>query len=110
MRNVILVLTMLLTACSTVSQQQVAIVSDSKGSRLTIDGQPVFLNGMNWDYFPIGTNYAYSLWQQSDDVIRAALDNEMPLLQKMGSTPSGNTRTSRPAGYSISTSSTASTR
>ena len=84
MRNVILVLTMLLTACSTVSQQQVAIVSDSKGSRLTIDGQPVFLNGMNWDYFPIGTNYAYSLWQQSDDVIRAALDNEMPLLQKMG--------------------------
>lgn len=39
---------------------------------------------MNWDYFPIGTNWAYSLWKQPDDVIRAALDSEMTLLKKMG--------------------------
>ena len=39
---------------------------------------------MNWDYFPIGTNWAYSLWEQPDDIIRAALANEMPLLREMG--------------------------
>ena len=42
------------------------------------------INGMNWDYFPIGTNFSYSLWNQSDDVIKAALDAEMGLLQNMG--------------------------
>ena len=42
------------------------------------------INGMNWDYFPIGTNYTYSLWQQSDDFIKAALDTEMPMLKNMG--------------------------
>ncbi|MGB5008113.1 MAG: glycoside hydrolase family 2 TIM barrel-domain containing protein [Ferruginibacter sp.] len=39
---------------------------------------------MNWDYFPIGTNYTYSLWKQPGDVIKSALDNEMPLLKNMG--------------------------
>lgn len=42
------------------------------------------VNGMNWDYFPIGTNYSYSLWAQSDDIIKAALDRDMPLLKNMG--------------------------
>jgi hypothetical protein len=42
------------------------------------------INGMNWDYYPIGTNYTYSLWNQSDDVIKAALDSEMGLLKNMG--------------------------
>ena len=39
---------------------------------------------MNWDYVPIGTNYSYSLWEQSDDIIKAALDDEMSLLKNMG--------------------------
>lgn len=55
-----------------------------KGAMLSVDGKDFFINGMNWDYFPIGTNYNYSLWKQSDDVIRAALDYEMPLLKNMG--------------------------
>ena len=42
------------------------------------------INGMNWDYFPICTNYTYSLWNQSDEVIKAALDAEMGLLKNMG--------------------------
>lgn len=74
----------LLATFASFGQQKIEIVNDSTGSRLTIDGTPCFLNGMNWDYFPIGTNYAYSLWKQSDDVIRAALDNEMSLLKAMG--------------------------
>ena len=39
---------------------------------------------MNWDYFPIGTNYSYSLWNQSDKLIQEALDEEMGLLKNMG--------------------------
>ena len=84
MKKAILVLYILLVALSASAQQRVSIVSDSTGSRLTVDGKPLFLKGMNWDYFPICTNWAYSLWQQPDDVIRAALNNEMPLMQQMG--------------------------
>jgi hypothetical protein len=39
---------------------------------------------MNWDYFPIGTNYEYSLWSQADDIIQEALEAEMTLLKNMG--------------------------
>jgi hypothetical protein len=46
---------------------------------LVVDGKDFMINGMNWDYYPIGTNYTYSLWNQSDDVIKAALDSEMGL-------------------------------
>jgi hypothetical protein len=54
------------------------------GWRLLVDGKPFMVNGMNWDYFPIGTNFMYSLWNESDDFIRKALDDEMSLLQNMG--------------------------
>ena len=84
MKKAILALIALLLTCTVYGQGQIRIVSDSKGSRLTVDGTPLFLNGMNWDYFPIGTNYAYSLWTQPDDVIKAALENEMSLLKSMG--------------------------
>jgi hypothetical protein len=40
--------------------------------------------GVNWDYFPIGTNYNYSLWTQPEAVIEAALAREMPLMKAMG--------------------------
>ncbi|MEA3285917.1 MAG: glycoside hydrolase family 2 TIM barrel-domain containing protein [Candidatus Marinimicrobia bacterium] len=62
----------------------VAVVSDSTGQRIQVDGEDFMVNGMNWDYFPIGTNYSYSLWNQSDDIITAALDREMALLRGMG--------------------------
>jgi len=63
---------------------RVAVANGSDGSRLTVDGRDFIVNGMNWDYYPIGTNYTYSLWNQSDDFIRQALDNEMALLKNMG--------------------------
>lgn len=63
---------------------QVLVHKDGTGSRLTVNGKDFFINGMNWDYFPVGTNYTYSLWKQPDDVIMAALDYEMPLLKNMG--------------------------
>ncbi|MEO0734005.1 MAG: glycoside hydrolase family 2 TIM barrel-domain containing protein, partial [Bacteroidota bacterium] len=49
-----------------------------------MNGKDFMVNGMNWDYFPIGTTVTYSLWKQPDDIIRAALDEEMTFLRNMG--------------------------
>ena len=74
---------LLLPVLSFAQNDQVQIVKSGNGFALTVNGKETFINGMNWDYFPIGTNYNYSLWNQNDDVIAAALDNEMSLLRNM---------------------------
>jgi hypothetical protein len=66
------------------AQTQVRVVTDAGGSRLQVDGRDLMVLGMNWDYFPIGENYAYNFWGQSDAFIRTALDREMGLLKSMG--------------------------
>ena len=63
---------------------KISVVKNEKGVKLAVNGNDFMINGMNWDYFPIGTNYSYSLWQQPDDFIQAALDAEMPMLNNMG--------------------------
>jgi hypothetical protein len=83
--GIVLLALMTIGARSGASQSpQVAVVSSSEGLRLEVDGQPFMIRGMNWDYFPVGTNYAYSFWSQSDDMISSALDREMTLLRAMG--------------------------
>ncbi|GAB2763298.1 hypothetical protein GCM10010465_05440 [Actinomadura fibrosa] len=62
----------------------VEIEYDDSGVKMVVDGDPIMVNGMNWDYFPIGTNYSYNLWEQSDLFIESVLDYEMGLLQNMG--------------------------
>ncbi|QSS98246.1 glycosidase [Psychroflexus sp. ALD_RP9] len=62
----------------------VEIISNNQGMKLKVDGKDFIINGMNWDYFPRGTNFNYSLWNQSDELIKAALDSEMGLLKNMG--------------------------
>ncbi|MBS0010462.1 MAG: glycosyl hydrolase 53 family protein [Bacteroidales bacterium] len=64
--------------------QVVKVVNYENGMKLVVDGKDFMINGMNWDYYPVGTNYSYSLWNQSDSFIRAALDQEMSLLRNMG--------------------------
>mgnify|MGYP006283244021 CR=1 FL=1 len=63
---------------------EVQVVYNEEGVKLTVDGEDFMVNGMNWDYFPIGTNFSYSLWDQSDEFIKTALDAEMSLLRNMG--------------------------
>lgn len=85
MRNIITTLALCLVAAVLQAQaDRVSVVSNSSGTKLVVNGEDFMINGMNWDYFPIGTNFSYSLWNQPDDVIRAALDAEMKLLQNMG--------------------------
>ena len=75
-----------LFAFSAVSAQvdKVTSVNDNTGSKLLVNGKDFMVIGMNWDYFPIGSNYTYSLWTQPDNFIREALDREMGLLKIMG--------------------------
>jgi hypothetical protein len=63
---------------------KVVVENSDHGMKLVVDGKDFMINGMNWDYFPIGTNYEYSLWKQPEELIKAALDSEMGLLKNMG--------------------------
>ena len=68
----------------TAQSDKVMLEKSNSGIKLMVNGKAQMVNGMNWDYFPIGTNYSYSLWDQSDDFIKRALDDEMALLKNMG--------------------------
>ncbi|MBK8194329.1 MAG: glycosidase [Lewinellaceae bacterium] len=85
MKKTVQILLLSFLAISAMAQaDKVSVVNNREGMKMVVNGNDFFINGMNWDYTPIGTNYSYSLWKQSDDVIRAALDAEMPLLKNMG--------------------------
>jgi len=85
MRIKVLALLFLCISCTLYSQNYKVIVEKSdQGMKLLVDGKDFMINGMNWDYVPIGKNYEYSLWKQSDELIKAALDAEMSLLKNMG--------------------------
>ncbi|RBN51755.1 glycoside hydrolase family 2 TIM barrel-domain containing protein [Flavobacterium psychrolimnae] len=82
--NILRLLFFLITTTVIAQSNNVSVVSNEKGMKLVVDGKDFMINGMNWDYYPIGTNFSYSLWKQPDDVIKAALDSEMGLLKNMG--------------------------
>lgn len=85
-RLAVLAAALLLVAPSWASAQnpEIRLLEDDSGWTLQVDGREFMVLGMNWDYFPIGENYNYTLWTQSDDFIMAALDREMSLLKSMG--------------------------
>ncbi len=65
--------------------ERVSIVNQGDGFKLVVDGKDFIINGINWDYVPIGNGILdKGIWDKSDDVIRAALDAEMMLFQNMG--------------------------
>jgi hypothetical protein len=85
MRKLYLLLTLIIFSPSVFSQDsKVTVVNGSQGSKLVVNGNDFIVNGMNWDYYPVGTNYSYSLWNQPDDFVKQALDDEMSLLKNMG--------------------------
>ncbi len=73
-----------ISATAMAQADRVDLEESEDGWRMLVGGEPIMINGMNWDYFPIGTNYMYDFWGQPDDFIRHALDYEMSLLQNMG--------------------------
>ena len=82
MKNSFLRLILLMFTTGLFSQtQNVVVEKGNDGMTLLVDGEPFMINGMNWDYVPIGTNYSYDFWSNSDDFIKSALDAEMGLLK-----------------------------
>jgi len=66
-------------------KQIVELQKDGSGFYLEVNGEKFIINGMNWDYIPIGTNAVNAeFWKKPDDLIKAGLDKEMPLLRNMG--------------------------
>ncbi|MFT5619170.1 MAG: hypothetical protein ACI85I_002412 [Arenicella sp.] len=85
MKKTYLIVLLILSAFAARSQgDKVYVRQDDKGMSLIVNEKPFMINGMNWDYFPIGTNFSYSLWNQSDELIKSALDYEMSFLKGMG--------------------------
>lgn len=84
MRKIILLLTFCFSSSIFAQADKIVVENNNSGHRLKVNGKDFMVKGMNWDYYPIGTNYNYSLWKQSDDVIITALDAEMSLLKNMG--------------------------
>ena len=62
----------------------VKLQKNHDGWTLMVNDEPFIVNGMNWDYFPVGTNYSYNIWEESDEFIEKALNYEMTLLKNMG--------------------------
>ena len=86
MKNNFLGLVLFLFTITAFAQaDKVKVVNDDKGMKLVVNGKDFMINGMNWDYIPIGTNVVdANLFKKSDDIIKAALDTEMSLLKNMG--------------------------
>ena len=85
MKKKLLILILYMVALYVAGQgNRVTVENNETGMTLKVDGSSFMINGMNWDYFPIGTNYSYSLWNQSEEVIKGALDYEMSFLKNMG--------------------------
>lgn len=85
MKNIFLRLIPLFLTTSLFAQaDRVSVVSSGDGHKLVVNGQDFMINGMNWDYIPIGTNTVNAqFWEKSDDIIKAGLDAEMSLLRNM---------------------------
>ena len=72
----------LLASCA--QQKNDALNTTIQANTIQVDGEPFFIKGMNWSYSPIGTNYEYSLWEQPEETIKAALDQDMARLKSIG--------------------------
>ena len=62
MKNIFLgLLFFTFTIISFAQVDKISVVNDNDGMKLIVNGENFIVNGMNWDYFPIGTNFSYSL-------------------------------------------------
>jgi beta-galactosidase len=60
---------------------KVTTYQDEQGWKLQVDGQDFYVKGVVWGYAPPGTTYTYSIWNQSQDLIRKVIDKEFSLMQ-----------------------------
>jgi hypothetical protein len=82
--RVLLALGVVLALARTASATEAKVIHDERGYKLSVDGHDMLVRGMNWGYSPIGWNYSFNLWGQSDEFIERALRRDMELLRAMG--------------------------
>ncbi len=74
-------------SCNVVSSQSNHVIikkENNNGFVLEVDGRNFIVNGMNWDFIPIGKNAVNSnFWGRSDELIKEGLSKEMSLLKDM---------------------------
>lgn len=63
---------------------RVTTFRDENGWKLKVNGNDYFVKGVVWGYTPIGENYSYNLWGNSDEFIEKVLDYECGLMSKAG--------------------------
>ena len=82
MKNTIALLLLFCFTLTGYSQaDKVSVVKNSDGMKLVVNGEDFMINGMNWDYIPIGKNTVNAnFWKNPDDVIKAGLDTEMEVV------------------------------
>ena len=85
MKKTFLTLALIFLTASLFSQTDtVTVQQNDQGMKLVVNGKDFMINGMNWDFIPIGTNTVdANFWNKSDDIIKAGLDTEMSLLKNM---------------------------
>ncbi|MGD1947577.1 MAG: glycoside hydrolase family 2 TIM barrel-domain containing protein [Croceivirga sp.] len=84
-KNLLRLILFLLVTSSYAQADKVMVVDEGQGPKLVVNGKDFMINGMNWDFIPIGTNTVNAaFWTKSDDIIKAGLDSEMSLLKNMG--------------------------
>ncbi len=65
---------------------KVTTYKDDKGWKLKVNGEDFFVKGFVWDYKPVGTNYSYNLYGQSEEFIKNLIDHEFGLMARAGVT------------------------
>ncbi len=80
----VLACAVLVPALAAAQVQEVTVERDERGFWLAVDGEPIMVYGMNYSHVPIGENYAWDFWGQSDEFIEEALRRDMTLLRNMG--------------------------
>ncbi len=86
-RKSVMILSIILlfvVAESYASPNIVKTYQDENGWKLLVDGEDHFVNGMVWSYTPIGQNYSYNLWGESEEHIKNVLDYDFGLMRDAG--------------------------
>ena len=82
--NFLIIMLFLFTTMAFAQVDKVKIIRNDEGMKLVVNENDFMINGMNWDYIPIGTNTVNAnFWKKPDDIIKAGLDKEMSLLKNM---------------------------
>ncbi|MCF8345652.1 MAG: hypothetical protein K9G38_00460 [Bacteroidales bacterium] len=72
------------TVIHAATPDKVTTYNDNTGWKLKVNGEDYFVKGIVWGYTPIGENYSYNLWANTDEQIRKVLDYECTLMKKAG--------------------------